>query len=304
MTECCQEETMDIGFIGLGNMGAHMARRLLEAGHKVVVYDTRQEAIGNLAALGAIAARSPAEVADAAETVMASLPTPDVLLNVATGPSGVIEGKRVRRFVDLSTTGAVMAQRIFETLRARNIVQIDSPVSGGVRGAEQGTLAVMVSGPRADIAELEPALKVIGKIFILGERPGLGQTMKLVNNVLSAAAMASTAEAMVTGVKAGLDPRQMLEVINAGTGRNTATEDKFTKAILPGTFDLGFAAGLMLKDVKLFLAERASLGVPTDVIESVARLFQATCDECGADADISAVVLPVEKRAGVKVRTS
>jgi 3-hydroxyisobutyrate dehydrogenase-like beta-hydroxyacid dehydrogenase len=304
MTECCQEETMDIGFIGLGNMGAHMARRLLEAGHKVVVYDTRQEAIGNLAALGAIAARSPAEVADAAETVMASLPTPDVVLNVATGPSGVIEGKRVRRFVDLSTTGAVMAQRIFETLRARNIVQIDSPVSGGVRGAEQGTLAVMVSGPRADIAAVEPALKVIGKIFILGERPGLGQTMKLVNNVLSAAAMASTAEAMVTGVKAGLDPRQMLEVINAGTGRNTATEDKFTKAILPGTFDLGFAAGLMLKDVKLFLAERESLGVPTDVIESVARLFQATCDECGADADISAVVLPVEKRAGVKVRTS
>ena len=295
---------MDIGFIGLGNMGAHMARRLIEAGHRVVVYDTRQEAIGNLAALGAIAARSPAEVADAAEIVMASLPTPDVVFNVATGPSGVIEGKRVRRFVDLSTTGAVMAQRIFDMLRARNIVQIDSPVSGGVRGAEKGTLAVMVSGPGADVAAVEPALKVIGRIFVLGERPGLGQTMKLVNNVLSAAAMAATAEAMVTGVKAGLNPRQMLEVINAGTGRNTATEDKFTKAILPGTFDLGFAAGLMLKDVKLFLAERESLGVPTDVIEAVARFFQAACDECGAEADISAVILPVEKRAGVKVRAS
>jgi 3-hydroxyisobutyrate dehydrogenase-like beta-hydroxyacid dehydrogenase len=293
---------MDIGFIGLGNMGAHMARRLLEAGHRVIVYDTRQEAIGNLAARGAIAARSPAEVADAAETVMASLPTPDVVLAVATGPSGVIEGKRVRRFVDLSTTGAVMAQRIFERLRERNIVQLDSPVSGGVRGAEAGTLAVMVSGPRADIAAVEPALKVIGTIFVLGERPGLGQTMKLVNNVLSAAAMAATSEAMVTGVKAGLDPRQMLEVINAGTGRNTATEDKFAKAILPGTFDLGFAAALMLKDVKLFLAERAALGVPTDVIEAVARLFQLTCDEYGAGADLSAVVLPVEKRAGVAVR--
>jgi 3-hydroxyisobutyrate dehydrogenase-like beta-hydroxyacid dehydrogenase len=295
---------MDIGFIGLGNMGAHMARRLLEAGHKVVVYDTRQEAIGNLATLGAIAARSPAEVADAAEIVMASLPTPDVVFNVATGPSGVIEGKRVRRFVDLSTTGAVMAQRIFDMLRARNIVQVDSPVSGGVRGAEKGTLAVMISGPGADVAAVEPALKVIGKIIVLGERPGLGQTMKLVNNVLSAAAMAATAEAMVTGVKAGLDPRQMLEVITAGTGRNTATEDKFTKAILPGTFDLGFAAGLMLKDVKLFLAERESLGVQADVIEAVARLFQAACDECGAEADISAVILPVEKRAGVKVRAS
>jgi 3-hydroxyisobutyrate dehydrogenase-like beta-hydroxyacid dehydrogenase len=298
------KRVMDIGFIGLGNMGAHMARRLVEAGHKVFVYDTRQEAIGSLAACGAVAARSPAEVADAAETVMASLPTPDVVLDVATGPRGVIEGKRVRRFIDLSTTGAVMAQRVFALLRARDIVQIDSPVSGGVGGAEKGTLAVMVSGPKVDIAAVEPALKVIGKIFVLGERPGLGQTMKLVNNVLSAAAMAATAEAMVTGVKAGLDPRQMLEVINAGTGRNTATEDKFAKAVLPGTFDLGFAAALMQKDVNLFLAEREALGVPTDVIEAVGRLFQLTCEECGAAADLSAVVLPVERRAGVKVRAS
>jgi 3-hydroxyisobutyrate dehydrogenase-like beta-hydroxyacid dehydrogenase len=293
---------MDIGFIGLGNMGAHMARRLLEAGHRVVVYDTRQEAIGDLAARGAIAARSPAEVADAAETVMASLPTPDVVLKVATGPDGVIEGKRVRRFVDLSTTGAMMAQRIFKLLSARGVVQIDSPVSGGVRGAEKGTLAVMVSGPLAEIAAIEPVLAVIGKIFILGERPGAGQTMKLVNNVLSATAMTATAEAMVTGMKAGLDPRLMLDVINAGTGRNTATEDKFAKAVLPGTFDLGFTAGLMMKDVNLFLAERGALGVPTDVIDAVARLLKLTCDEVGPDADISAVVQPVEKRAGVKVR--
>jgi 3-hydroxyisobutyrate dehydrogenase-like beta-hydroxyacid dehydrogenase len=295
---------MDIGFIGLGNMGAPMARRLVEAGHRVVVYDTRQEAIGNLAALGAVAARSPAEVADAAETVMASLPTPDIVLKVATGPDGVIAGKRVRRFVDLSTTGAVAAQRIFDLLAARNIVQIDSPVSGGVRGAQKGTLAVMVSGPRAEVAAVEPALAAIGKVFVLGERPGLGQTMKLVNNVLSATAMAATSEAMVTGAKAGLDPRLMLDVINAGTGRNTATEDKFHKAVLPGTFDLGFTAALMLKDVKLFLAERDALGVPTDVIAAVARLFQNTCDEYGADADISAVVRPIEDRAGAKVRGS
>jgi len=293
---------MNIGFIGLGNMGAHMARRLLEAGHRVVVYDTRQEAIGNLTVRGAVAARSPAEVADAAETVMASLPTPDVVLHVATGPGGVIEGRRVRRFVDLSTTGAVMAQRIFKLLAARGIVQIDSPVSGGVRGAEMGTLAVMASGPLTEIAAIEPALAVIGKIFILGERPGAGQTMKLVNNVLSATAMAATSEAMVTGVKAGLDPRLMLDVINAGTGRNTATEDKFAKAVLPGKFDLGFTAGLMLKDVRLFLAERETLGVPTGVIEAVAQLLQITCDEFGADADLSAVVQPVETRAGVKVR--
>jgi 3-hydroxyisobutyrate dehydrogenase-like beta-hydroxyacid dehydrogenase len=293
---------MDIGFIGLGNMGAHMARRLTEAGYSVIVYDTRQEAIGNLTACGAVAARSPAEVADGAETVMASLPTPDVVLAVAAGPCGVIEGKRVRRFVDLSTTGSVMAQRIFKLLAARNIVQIDSPVSGGVTGAEKGTLAVMASGPRADVEAVEPALKVIGKVFFIGERPGAGQTMKLCNNVLSATAMAATSEAMVMGVKAGLDPRIMLDVINAGTGRNTATEDKFGRVVLPGKFNLGFAAGLMTKDVKLYLAEAKALGVPMEIIESVARLFQLTCDEFGPHADITAIVQPVENRAGVKVR--
>ena len=293
---------MDIGFIGLGNMGSHMARRLLEAGHRVVVYDTRQQAIGNLAALGAVAARSPAEVADAAETVMVSLPTPDIVLAVATGPNGVIEGGRVRRFVDLSTTGAVMAQRIFKLLAERGIVQIDCPVSGGVTGAERGTLALMASGPRDEIAAIEPVLAVIGRMFFLGERSGAGQTMKLVNNVLSAAAMTATSEAMVTGMKAGLDPQMMLDVINSGTGRNTATEDKFAKAVLPGTFNLGFTAALLLKDVKLFLAEREALGVSTEVIASVERLLQLTVDEVGLDADISAVVQPIENRAGVKVR--
>jgi 3-hydroxyisobutyrate dehydrogenase-like beta-hydroxyacid dehydrogenase len=293
---------MDIGFIGLGNMGAPIARRLVEAGHRLIVYDTRQETIGELAARGAVAARSPAEVADAAETVIASLPTPDIVLEVTTGARGVIEGKRVRRFVDLSTTGSAMAQRIFALLQARNIVQIDSPVSGGVRGAEKGTLAVMASGPRADVEVVRPALAVIGKVFFIGEQPGAGQTMKLVNNVLSATAVAATAEALVTGAKAGLDARIMLDVINAGSGRNTATEDKYPRCVLPGTFDVGFTAGLMNKDVKLFLSESSALGVPTQVIEAVARLLQLTCDELGSDTDLSTVVRPVEKRAGAEVR--
>ena len=293
---------MDIGFIGLGNMGAHMARRLIEAGHKVFVYDIRQEAIGNAAAIGAVAARSPKEVADAAETVMASLPTPDVVLNVATGPDGVIAGSRVRRFVDLSTTGAVMAQRIFDLLKEKNIVQIDAPVSGGVRGAQRGTVAVMASGPRADVEAVEPALKAIGKFFFIGERPGAGQTMKLCNNVLSAAAMVATSESMVAGVKAGLDPRVMIEVINASSGRSTATEQKFPEVVIPRTFNQGFTAGLMLKDVNLFLAEAKAIGVPVETIEAVAALLKLTCDELGPDKDITTVVQPIEKRAGVEVR--
>jgi 3-hydroxyisobutyrate dehydrogenase-like beta-hydroxyacid dehydrogenase len=294
---------MDIGFIGLGNMGSPMARRLIAAGHRVFAYDMREEAIERLAACGAMAASGPAEVADAAATVMASLPTPEIVRDVATGPRGIIEGKHVRRFVDLSTTGAVMARHISALLAGRGIAQIDSPVSGGVAGAENGTLAVMVSGPHADVAAVEPALKVFGRVFVLGERPGAGQTMKLVNNVLSATAMAASSEALVMGTKAGLDPRLMLDVINAATGRNTATESKFAKAVLPGTFDLGFSAGLMLKDVKLFLAEGQALGVPAQVIEAVGRLFQIACDELGAEADITAIVKPIEKRAGIEVRS-
>jgi 3-hydroxyisobutyrate dehydrogenase-like beta-hydroxyacid dehydrogenase len=294
---------MDIGFIGLGQMGFHMARRLLEAGHRVIVYDTRREAIDRLTALGAHAAASPRAIADEVETVMASLPTPDIVLEVATGPDGVIEGERVRRFVDLSTTGAVMAKRIFTALKAKNIVQIDCPVSGGVTGASKGTLALMVSGPRAEVSAIEPVLPAIGRIFFIGERPGAGQTMKLCNNFLSAAAMTATSEAMVMGVKAGLDPRIMLDVINAGTGRNTATEDKFGRIVLPRTFNLGFTVGLMAKDLKLCLAEGEALGVPMEVAEAVTRMLQIACDENGPDKDLSTVVQPVERRAGVEVRT-
>jgi 3-hydroxyisobutyrate dehydrogenase-like beta-hydroxyacid dehydrogenase len=293
---------MEIGFIGVGRMGSHMVRRLIEAGHTLIVYDSNSDAIAPAVKMGARSASSPAEVADRVETVMASLPTPDIVLAVATGARGVIEGQRIQRFVDLSTTGAGMSVRIAELLAARSIVHIDAPVSGGVGGAEKGTLAVMVSGPAVDIAPIEPALAVIGRVFRIGEEPGAAQTMKLINNFLSATAMAATAEAAVMGVKAGLDPRLMFEVINAGSGRNTASQDKFPRTIVPRTFDYGFATGLMLKDVKLCLAEATALGVPHDVMEAVGRLWQLTQDEVGGDKDFTTVVQPLERRAGVEVK--
>src|ERR1700719_1010983 len=161
---------MDIGFIGLGKMGFPMARRLLEAKHQLVVFDQRKEVVDQLVALGAQAASSPKDVADRVETVLASLPSLQASLEVATGAGGVIEGKRVKRFVDLSTVGSQMAVKIHGLLAKRNIVQVDSPVSGGVGGAEKGTLAVMASGPKADFEILKPALEVIGKVFFIGEK--------------------------------------------------------------------------------------------------------------------------------------
>src|ERR1700742_3669323 len=188
---------MDIGFIGLGRMGFPMARRLVEAKHQLVVFDTRKEVLDALVKLGAQAATSPKDVADRVETVMASLPSLQASLDVATGKDCVIEGKRVKRFVDLSTVGSQMAVRIHDIPAKRNIVQLDSPVSGGVGGAEKGTLAVMVSGPKADYEAIKGALEVIGKPFFIGTKPGSGQTMKLANNFLSATAMVATSEAVV-----------------------------------------------------------------------------------------------------------
>jgi 3-hydroxyisobutyrate dehydrogenase-like beta-hydroxyacid dehydrogenase len=293
---------MEIGFVGLGTMGFHMARRLIEAGHIIVVYDSRAEAVARLTALGAVAATSPKDVADRVETVMASLPSLEAVWAVAAGAHGVIEGKKVRRFVDLSTSGARMAQKIAEALKPKNIVQIDCPVSGGPGGAERGTLAVMVSGPAADIELLKPVLGVFGKVFVIGDRPGMAQTMKLANNLLSATAMAATSEAMVMGVKAGLDPSVMIEVINAGSGLNTASRDKFPRAVLPRSFDYGFTNALMYKDVKLCLDEAEGMGVPMWVGSMVRQLFQLAITQQGADADFTTIVKCVEQWAGVEVK--
>ncbi|HUL86770.1 MAG TPA: NAD(P)-dependent oxidoreductase [Pseudolabrys sp.] len=294
---------MDIGFIGLGNMGQPMARRLIEAGHKLVIYDTRNDAVAPLVAIGAQLASSPADVADQAETVMASLPSLQISEKVATGEGGVIHGKRIKRFIDLSTTGSRVAAKIAAVLAKKNIVQIDCPVSGGVGGARKGTLAVMVSGPKADIDLVKDVLAVFGKVFVVGEKPGMAQTMKLANNFLSATAMAATSEAVAMGVKAGLDPVVMIDVINAGSGRTTASDGKFPQAILPRTFNYGFATALMLKDVRLCVEEAKNLNVPNSVMTTVLDQWEATNTEFGGDSDFTAIVKMIERRAGVTVGT-
>src|SRR6202161_3558744 len=288
---------MDIGFIGLGNMGFPMARRLIEAKHQLFIFDQRKEVMDKLVALGAKANSSPKDVADHTETVLPSLPSLQASLEVATGKDGVIEGKRVKRFVDLSTVGSQMAVRIHDLLAKRGIVQLDCPVSGGVGGAEKGTLAVMVSGPRADFELIKPALEVIGKLFFIGEKPGSAQTMKLANNFLSGTAMVATSEAVGRGVKAGLDPAIMIDVINSGSGMNTASRDKFPRSILPRSFDYGFATGLMVKDIRLALEEMKSLGLSMEVAEAVGRQWEAVIRENSADSDFTAAIKPIAQKA-------
>src|SRR5262245_43839408 len=174
-----------VGFIGVGRMGGRLARRLIDAKFPLTIFDTNEAAVREFAALGARPLGSAAEVASACEVVITCLPTPQIVQKAALGPGGVIEGSKVKTFIDMSTTGATYAKRIAEGLRAKGIVAVDAPVSGGLAGAERGTLAVMVSCSDEVLAGIRPVLEVFGKIFFVGREPGMGQTMKLLNNLLS-----------------------------------------------------------------------------------------------------------------------
>jgi 3-hydroxyisobutyrate dehydrogenase-like beta-hydroxyacid dehydrogenase len=292
-----------LGFIGVGRMGSHMSRRLVAASHKVVVYDADPRALQQATASGASAAHSPADVASQAEIVLTSLPTPDIVKAVALSSNGIVAGKKAKIFIDLSTTGPRVASEVAKGLAEKGIVAVDAPVSGGPSGADKGTLAVMVSGPKRLAAELTPILSVIGKVFWVGEKPGLGQTMKLCNNLLSATAISITSEALVMGVKAGLDPAIMLDVINAGSGRNTASADKFPRCVLSRKFDFGFATELLYKDVRLCLEEGERLGVPMIVGNAVRQLVGIAKALEGPGSDITQIVQPVEQWAGVEVKS-
>jgi 3-hydroxyisobutyrate dehydrogenase-like beta-hydroxyacid dehydrogenase len=290
-----------IGFVGLGQMGGPMSRRLLAAGHELVAYDEREEAVQALVPEGAQPAGSPAEVAERAEVVLVSLPTPEVVRAVALGRDGLIQGSAMRTYVDLSTTGQAVAMEVAAALAGRGVVTLDAPVSGGVRGAREGTLSVMAAGPTAELERVRPLLEVFGRVFHVGEHPGLGQLMKLANNFLSATAIVATAEAIALGVKGGLDPETMIAVINASTGRNTASEDKFPHQVLTGSYAAGFTAGLLTKDLGLCAAAAAALEVPMPVAAEVYARWQRAVAELGPEADIMAMVKSVERAAGVKV---
>ena len=289
-----------LGFVGVGRMGGPMASRLLDAGHSLVIFDTNAAVMQPLADRGATIASSPADVASKAEVVFLSLPTPPVLQAVAI--DGVLKGTAVKTMIDLSTTGPSVAKVVAKAAAEKGVAWVDSPVSGGIGGATKGTLAVMVSCEKAVFEQVDPLLKVFGKTFHVGEKPGLAQIAKLANNLLAASAIVLTSEAVAMGVKAGLDAKVLIDIINAGSGRNSASQDKFPKAILTRTFDFGFATGLWYKDVRLCLEESEALGVPMVAGSAVRQMLAITNAKFGADSDFTSIAKVVEEWAGVEIK--
>lgn len=293
-----------IGFAGVGRMGAPMVRRLMAAGHAVTVFDASTAAVGALVAEGATAAATPAALAKAVDIVFLSLPTPEIVEAVTLGENGIAGAAGAKIVVDLSTTGPRVARKVGAGLAEHGLLLVDCPVSGGVGGAEKGTLALMVACPVAVYDDLAPLLQTFGKTFHVGEEAGMGQMIKVINNLMSVTSLTIASEALVLGVKAGLDPDVMLEVINAGSGRTNATTDKIPKFVLDRSFDFGFAIGLSSKDARLCLEESDALGVPMVVGSAVRQMINITKGKLGADADLTEIIKPIEEWAGVTVKSA
>jgi 3-hydroxyisobutyrate dehydrogenase-like beta-hydroxyacid dehydrogenase len=251
---------------------------------------------------GAQQGKSPADVASRAEIVLASLPTPDIVKTVALGADGISSGNMARIVIDLSTTGPGAAKLVAEGLKAKDMTLVDAPVSGGIRGAVNGTLAVMVSCPEATYDRVQPILKNFGKLFYTGDKPGVAQTAKLANNLMAAAALVITSEAVAMGVKGGVNAKVLIDIINASSGRNSASEDKFPRAVLPGTFDFGFTTGLSYKDVRLCVDEAEAMGVPMVCGAAVRQMLAITSARFGAASDFTSIAKVLEEWAGVQMR--
>lgn len=291
-----------IGFIGLGNMGAHMARRLCEAGHALVVYDVDSDKKAAMEALGAEWADNVKAVADVASRVVVSLPTPTIVEEVLTGTQGLIQGKAVRVIVDTSTTGPEVSKRVAECLAEQSIQLIDAPVSGGTSGAADGSLSVMVSGAPEAYEAMTGILQVIGRnLFYLGNEPGQGQLMKVINNTICAAATLASFEGLVLGSRGGIDTQVMLDIINVSSGRNFATEVKIPQCVVKRNFPMRFTTALLHKDVKLCLDEAARQGVPMWVSDTARQILQFSISQGDGPLDYGNVIKRYEAWAGTQV---
>jgi 3-hydroxyisobutyrate dehydrogenase-like beta-hydroxyacid dehydrogenase len=293
---------MRIGYIGLGAMGRPMAINLIESGHDLVVCDSDENRAAVLAQRGAEVATSPRETADKSDYVLACLPSLAAAEDVALGVDGADKGNRAKAFINMGTTGSAYSRAVAERMKAAGKVFLDAPISGGPPGAEAGTLGIMCSGDKETFEALKSSLEVLsGKLVYLNENPGAAQTMKLVNNIISFGNLSVALEAMTLGAKAGLDPEQMLEVINASSGRNSATDTKIPNHVLSRTFDYGGALYIIEKDLELWRREAEAYETPMWLGSNIRTLFLQCMAEVGRDQDLTALTTTLEKMAGVQI---
>jgi len=293
-----------IGFIGLGNMGAPMAGRLQDAGYALVVHDARAAAAAAFVARGARAVDTPAAVASAARTIITIVPSSREVRAVFEGPQGLLSSLASGALcIEMTTADPSATRELVPKVEARGAHLIDAPVSGGVRGATEGTLAIMVGGPEALLDRARPILERMGRNVFHAGPIGSGHAIKLVNNVCSGGILALTIEAVAVAAKAGLDPQRAVEIIQASSGRSNASDYKFPKFILNGAFDAGFAIRLMLKDVDGYARLAQESGVPSLMGRAVTEIYRMAVARGMGELDHTAVARLIEEWAGIELRS-
>jgi 3-hydroxyisobutyrate dehydrogenase-like beta-hydroxyacid dehydrogenase len=280
---------MELVLIGLGRMGLAYVERLNGQGHRVHGYDVSPEAMQALLSVGGNPIPSLRSIRDLRAPVLLSLPDASIVDHVVADILRDVGGPSFPGIIDLSTSGPLGAQKVAATVTNSGLGYAEAPVTGGVAGARGGTLTLMASGDPTLLDAVDPILRCLGTVVRLGDRPGLGQTMKVLNNLLSATNLAITSEVLAAGAASGLDPTQMIEVFNAGSGKNAATLDKFPKYVLSGTFDQGFAASLMAKDVRLAQELLHAVAVPAWVSAAVMETWLAASRQLPQHADFTEI---------------
>ena len=273
-----------IGFVGLGNMGSPMSTRLVEAGYRVQAYDPAPAAAERAARAGAVVVGSPADAARDAGVVILMLPDSNVVEQVLTGEgflTGMADGAIV---IDMSSSEPGRTRVLAGRLAEHGVTLVDAPVSGGVSKAITGELAVMVGGEDEPVATVTPVLERFGRIFRAGP-VGAGHAVKALNNLMSAAHLLVTSEAMLAGIEFGLDPAAMLAIFNSSSGRSGSTENKWPNFVLPESYNSGFGMRLMLKDMRIAAGLAEQLGLPSRLGERAIELWAQAAEQLPPTAD-------------------
>lgn len=294
---------LKIGFVGLGAMGKPMAVNILQAGYPLTVYDVVAAAKGELVSKGARPAADPQEVALNSDMVLISLPNSKIVADVVGGKQGLLSGShRGQVFIDLSSVTPSHTRSMAALAAEQGVDYLDAPVSGGVSGAAAGTLTIMVGGKAPVVEKCREILDVLGKKIYHAGPEGAGDAVKLVNNLLLGINMAAVAEAMALGVKSGIDPRVLFEIISTSSGRSYALEAKLPKFVLPGKFDPGFTIDLQYKDLEMAVQTAKEAGMPAVLANMAQQIYETARAKGLGRKDISAVITLNEELAGIQVR--
>lgn len=289
---------MNIGYVGLGNMGGALARRL-QLSHPLQVFDLNEAAVQGLVDQGASACASLGEMAARCDLIFLCLPKSAHVRDAIFGPQGLATGLRENTLLIDQTTGDPIATRAMAAeLAARGVDLIDAPVSGGMAGANAGTIAIMVGAGEAQFARIEPVLKAISPNLFHAGDVGAGQVIKLVNNLVSGVQRLLTFEGIALAAKNGMDPAKACEILLAGGAKNAFMEKIMAPHILQGKLDVGFTLGLMHKDLGLACQLGSDSGVPLFLGTVARELYQLCLSEKGAGAEVNASALVMDRMAG------